>query len=105
MQMYLPIVIFLVFLPVTAVADEVPKFDIARECQTEGGTQGTLERCAQDEGHARDQLQPEWSQFTARDKTQCMQETMTDGSPSYVELLTCLEMARDVERDAEKTSK
>ena len=30
------------------------------------------------------------------DKASCVRETSMDGTPSYVELLTCLEMARDV---------
>jgi hypothetical protein len=100
MLKHLPIAIFLVTLPAVAVADEVPKFDIAQECQSEGGSKATLDRFAQDEGQARDQLQPEWSGFSAADKSQCIKETSLDGSPSYVELLTCLEMARDAKKSS-----
>ena len=80
----------------TAAADTVPKFDIARECQFEGGTQEMQQRCAADETQARDQLQTEWTQFTPGAKTECYAETNTDSTPSYVEFLTCLEMERDV---------
>ncbi len=100
MLMHLPIVI-LASLPFTPVADTVPKFDIVRECRAEGGTDTMQQRCAQDEAKARDELQPEWIQFSANDKRVCMQETNTDGSPSYVELQICLEMARDVKKATE----
>jgi hypothetical protein len=100
MLKHLPIVIFLVALPAVAVADEMPKFDIARECRSEGGTQAVLDRCAQDERQARDQLQPEWGQFSVSDKSQCLKETSIDGTPSYVEFLTCLEMAREVKKSS-----
>jgi hypothetical protein len=97
MLAHLPIVILASF-PLTTVADGVPKFDIARECRAEGGTKAILERCATDEAQARDQLQPQWLQFNFHDKTGCLAETNADGTPSYVELLTCLEMARDVKK-------
>ena len=99
MLMHLPIVI-LAALPISKVADTVPKFDIGRECQSEGGSKAMLDQCAADEAAARDQLQPQWVQFSAHDKTVCIRETSMDGTPSYVELLTCLEM----ERDAKKSS-
>jgi hypothetical protein len=95
MLMRLPIAILASF-PLTPIADNVPKFDITRECRSEGGSKAVLEKCAADEAEAREQLQPQWSQFSAVDKTVCIRETSMDGTPSYVELLTCLEMARDV---------
>jgi hypothetical protein len=42
MLAHLPIIILASF-PLTTVADSVPKFDIARECRSEGGSQATLE--------------------------------------------------------------
>jgi hypothetical protein len=100
MLVHLPIIILTSLHP-TAIADDVPKYDIARECLSEGGTKDNQDKCATDETQARDQLQKEWMQFSTSDKSQCNQETNADGSPSYVELLTCLQMARDVK----KTSK
>jgi hypothetical protein len=84
-----------------SAADNVPKFDIARECRSEGGSKAVQEKCAEDEAAARDQVEPLWAQSSAADRVSCVQETRGDGTPSYVELLTCLEMARDVK----KTSK
>jgi hypothetical protein len=99
MLAHLPIIILASFpLTTVAVSDTVPKFDIARECRSEGGSQATLERCAADEAQARDELQPQWLQFAFHDKTVCLGEATADGTPSYVELLTCLEMARDVKK-------
>jgi hypothetical protein len=99
MLIHLPIVI-LASLPLTTVADSAPKFDIARECRSEGGSATIQEQCVTDEAQARDQLQPQWIQFSRRDKAVCMGETSVDGTPSYVELLTCLEMARDVKKSS-----
>jgi hypothetical protein len=97
--MFNPVQVFLLAsLPFITVADSLPKFDIAAECRSEGGANAMLERCIEDESAARDQLQPLWNQFSAADKVSCVSETSMDGTPSYVELLTCLEMARDVKR-------
>lgn len=95
MLIHLPIIILTSLHP-TAIADAVPKFDIARECQAEGGTKDIKKRCADDEAQARNQLQTEWVQFSPSSKTLCGEETGMDGTPSYVEFLTCLEMERDV---------
>ena len=95
MLAHLPIVILTSLHPL-AVADTMPKLDIARECQFEGGTKPMQERCAADEQQARDTLQNEWPQFGAGAKKQCNEESTTDNIASYVELLTCLEMERDV---------
>ena len=57
-----------------------------------------MEKCAEDEAAARDQIQPLWIQSSAADKATYVGETSMDGTPSYVELLTCLEMARNVKK-------
>jgi hypothetical protein len=105
MLLHLPIVILTSLHPI-AIADAVPQFDIAHECQAEGGTKETEQRCTNDETQARDKLQAEWVQFNPSAKRQCKEEASMDGIFSYVELQTCLEMERDVrvEREA-KTSK
>lgn len=97
MLIHIPIVI-LATLPLTKVADSVPKFDITRECRSEGGSRATIDQCATDEAKARDELRPLWDQLSAHDRAVCVGETSADGSPSYVELLTCLEMARDIRK-------
>ena len=94
MPMYLPIVIAAVALHTSPVGDNVPKLDIARECQNEVGQAG-LKSCMDDENRMREQLKKEWQSFDAADRARCGQEAGIGGATSYAEFLTCLEMARD----------
>jgi hypothetical protein len=94
MLLHLPIVMLTTLSPI-AISDTVPKFDIVRECRIEGGPAGNVDRCAQDEAAALGQLNTEWTQLLGPDKSTCLSATTTGGFSSYVELLTCLEMARD----------
>ncbi len=95
MLLHLPIVI-LAGLPVTPVADNAPKFDIARECRAESSPDVSMDNCVHDEKQAVQQLQEEWPQFAGVDRSRCLTEANLDGNGSYVEYLTCLEMMRDV---------
>ena len=52
--------------------------------------------CLDSENAIRDELVKEWSSFAPADKTACTNESRMGGDSSYTELLTCLEMARDV---------
>jgi hypothetical protein len=86
---------------IIAVADDVPKFDIARGCRLDSaavfdpnaGMSGTIKRCVDDEQRAKDQLQTQWSGFISSDQKMCISSTTADSSnpPSYVDLLTCLQ--------------
>ena len=95
MLLHLPIAILATLSPIP-VSDTVPTFDIVKECRYEGGSAANVERCSQDETAALWQLKMEWVQFVGADKRSCMETTQIGGFASYVELLTCLEMARDV---------
>ena len=96
MLLHLPIAILATLSPIP-VSDTVPTFDIVKECRYEGGSAANVERCSQDETAALAQLRAEWAQFAGADQKTCMVTTTTTGGfASYVELLTCLEMARDV---------
>ena len=94
MLLHLPIVIMATLSPI-AVSETVPKFDIVKECRFEGGSTVEVDRCSEDEGAALRDLQQDWIQFAGSDKRNCTVEATTSGFASYVELLTCLEMARD----------
>jgi hypothetical protein len=94
MLLHLPIVILATLSPV-AVSDAVPQFDIARECRFEGGSVQNIDRCSQDEAAALKQLDAEWTQIMSAEKSSCLSATMIGGFASYVELLTCVEMAHD----------
>jgi hypothetical protein len=95
MLMHLPIVIAMA-LPLTPATYSTPKFDITRECSLEGGTVVNQGYCKQTEKQALQQLHKEWPQFTNDSRQRCLSLTAMDGTASYVEYLTCLEMARDV---------
>ena len=56
----------------------------------------SFEQCMQDEKEDRQQLVKEWSSFSSEDKRHCVTLAKTGDEPSYTELITCLEMARDV---------
>jgi hypothetical protein len=83
------------------VADKVPRFDIARGCRLDNAASSSLteeqplNKCISDEQHALQQLQTQWSEFATSDRASCTTETTSDDTPSYVELLTCLQEARE----------
>jgi hypothetical protein len=81
-----------------AVADNVPKFNIERGCKettSAAGPKAPLDKtiCVQDEQKALDQLQSLWSQTAPSNRAICIREAtdVSDVTPSYVELLTCLQ--------------
>jgi hypothetical protein len=87
---------------IVPIADSVPKFNIERGCKVDStstdpnvGLDETIKRCVQDEQQARDLIQTQWSRFEPPDRVMCISAaTNTEGagvSPSYVDLLTCLE--------------
>jgi hypothetical protein len=88
------------------VADDVPTLNVEQVCQgiaQQGGVTfhdaavgEEKKNCIDSEQAIRDQLVKEWSTFAAPDKVACTSESRTGGESSYTELLTCLEMARDV---------
>jgi hypothetical protein len=97
---------------VIAVADDVPKFDIARGCKIDSaaafdpvaGMDATIKRCVDDEQRAKEQLQAQWSGFANSDRAMCLGVSTDDNStpPSYVELLICLQdqqLARKLPKD------
>jgi hypothetical protein len=95
MLFHLPIVILATLSPI-AVSDSVPMLDVAKECRFEGGSSEIFDRCMRDENDARKQIEALWSKAGSADRASCASEATTGGYASYIELLTCLEMARDV---------
>jgi hypothetical protein len=90
----------------TPVVDSVPKLNVEQVCQgiaQQGGVSFhdadiTVEKknCLDSENAIRDQLAKQWSSFSSADKIACTNEAEMGGDSSYTELLTCLEMARDI---------
>ena len=65
--------------------------------ELEAGLQQTsFQQCVQSEQATREQIRKEWSTFTTSDKTHCVALAKTGGESSYTELITWMEMARDV---------
>jgi len=81
-----------------ARADQVPNLDVEKSCREAkdfGATtdpQQTYKNCMLDEKEAKDQLVQKWSQFKPADRRSCGPAAP---SPSYVEMLTCLEMNQE----------
>jgi hypothetical protein len=94
MLLHVPIVILTTFSPI-AVADNVPNFDVVKECRFEGGAAVDFDRCRQDEAVALEQLKAGWAQYVIADKRTCLTTATVGGFSSYVELLSCLQMSRD----------
>jgi len=90
---------------VVSVADSLPAFDSEPSCRAAAVmTTAGFDSCMNDEKSARAMLQSQWDQFSASERTSCVETTTTGGPPSYVELLTCLQMARDARNlPADKT--
>jgi hypothetical protein len=86
----------------TTVADPVPTLNVEPSCRAAAngglGIKQDLSACLDDEKGAREQLVKEWSEFAAADQTLCTRLSRTGGSPTYTELLVCLEMARDARK-------
>src|SRR5215468_11456592 len=96
-------------------SDDIPTLDvnpvcrgIASQSSLEAGLQQPkFDQCVQSEQTTREQLKKEWSTFSASDKTHCVALAKTGGESSYTELITCMEMARDVRKlhsEADKSS-
>jgi hypothetical protein len=87
---------------VSGMADELPKFDVAPMCRTEASTGlagASAQACMADEQKAREQLSKEWEQFATDSRANCTREaTGIANVRSYVELLTCLQIARDAKK-------
>jgi hypothetical protein len=80
-------------------ASSVPKLDAGPSCKAAAAASVVagrdVEACLGDENQAKEQLTKNWSQYRDADKQQCVELSQKGGPPSYVELLTCLEVMRD----------
>jgi|SRR5271156_356151 len=89
-----------------ARADEFPILDVQPLCRgivsqgdaplQTGDRTVTMNDCLAAERIDRETTKKEWSTFSANDRAHCVAEVTMGGESSYTDLLTCLEMARDV---------
>ena len=88
------------------VADGVPTLNVEQVCEgiaQQGGVTfhdpaiaQEKKNCLESEAAIREQLSKQWTSFSPADRSHCVNESVMGGDSSYTELLTCLEMARDV---------
>jgi len=80
-----------------AWAEGVPRFDISAMCRAaprlQASDQDTDQNCVRDETEARAELERQWAGYDAGVRERCIRETTVGGAPSYVDALTCIQMA------------
>jgi hypothetical protein len=87
--------------------DRVPAINVEPYCHdiaTRAAPVGDVDSCKRVEQAARDQLVKEWGEFARPDKSHCLQLSSLEIQPTYTELLTCLELARDARKLREQES-
>lgn len=97
--------VFLLTAAWPACADDVPLLNVEPVCRgiaeqaaqpsERGAPDVSFAECVKSEDSMRQQLLKEWPTFIAADKENCVAESQSGPQPSYTDLLTCLEMARD----------
>jgi hypothetical protein len=97
--MFLPLDAAMIALTVFVAEPGVPTYNVKPSCdgaarQVTPAPDPNL--CIQKEQEVRAQIEKQWNSFVAADRAQCMRLSSLAGQETYTELLTCLEMARDV---------
>ena len=89
---------------VVAAVDGVPNINYESGCRAAAAANVSLGMTADDqsvgvcmaeEKGARDKLAQQWTQFSPNDRMHCEREAALGQMPSYVELQTCLQIARE----------
>ena len=94
------IAVSLAVLPASAKKnDTVPTFDVEKSCQgarsfVASDQDLAYRACLKDEKDAHAELVRKWSQFKPQDRRDCVAQGAAP-MPSYVEILTCLEMSAE----------
>lgn len=95
--------------PLMAAPERLPQFDLVKSCQSGGALWGSprqaSESCVRSEQEARTTLEKSWSEIIPADRMNCSLLVSTGGPPSYVELLSCVEMAREARAFREQRAK
>ena len=99
--MIMPATLLIGFSLTINVADVVPRYDMKPTCRAAvalaaGGDGGrSIENCMAGEEQARKEIDKAWLKTPSAERSQCIGTVAVGGSPSYVELVVCLEMMRD----------
>jgi hypothetical protein len=90
-------------------AGGMPKFDLRALCKRamplSTGEKGAYQSCINDETAAMKELAKLWNTFKPSARTTCVQGTMIGGTPSYVELITCLQLDKQAADAARENAK
>jgi hypothetical protein len=88
--------------------DEIPVLDVRPVCRgiaqqamdpsETGGPDLAMSQCVASEQEVRGELVKAWPTFVPTEKQHCTREATMGGEASYTDLITCLEMARDVRK-------
>lgn len=91
-----------------ASAADIPKLNVEQTCRDSATADPTIpfdiKLCLDSENRARDELTGKWASFPDADRQQCSQMASMGGTASYVELITCLEMDREVREERARAS-
>jgi hypothetical protein len=80
-----------------AMADSVPKYDMAQTCKLIATAAAgltldqSMKNCIRDEKQASAQLQKKWSTYPAANRASCVGQNTIGGAPSYAALQACLQ--------------
>ncbi|MGI8569020.1 MAG: hypothetical protein ACR2KT_08080 [Methylocella sp.] len=85
----------------SAKPDGVPRFDVVRSCEEARAYTGddknlAYRGCMKDENDAHAELARKWAHFRPDDRKDCVAQGAAP-VPSYVEILTCLQMSDQAE--------
>ena len=93
--------------PTISASNSVPVINVEQVCQgianqnitfQDRGKAWVRKDCLDTEQEVRNKLSKVWGSFHSTDRNHCVTETRMGGESSYTELITCLEMARDVRK-------
>ena len=84
-------------------AGGVPNWDVSPSCRAAGrvayaqDASAREKSCMESENRTRDKLAADWSTYPGAERTRCI-KSIEWFSPTYTELVACLEMSADVKR-------
>ena len=90
--------------PTAAVADNVPRINIEMLCRARSADDRLMKLpeaqsvadCLQDEKNSREKLGTVWPATAASIRARCRADAAALGTLSYLDLLTCLQLAEDI---------
>lgn len=92
-----------------ALAEVAPKLDVKATCRRaeplSGAEKTAYQSCLSDEMDAQKELAKTWSSFKGAARATCLQETKIGGAPSYVELITCLQLDKQAAEASRENNK